>query len=54
MARKHRRGKRRGLQFVHNIRPAIALSDSPKRSAVPLMTAGMLIVVLALMFVLGQ
>jgi hypothetical protein len=41
------------LQFVHNVRPAIALSDSPKRSAIPLMTAGMLIVVLALMFVLG-
>jgi hypothetical protein len=53
MARKHRRGKRRVLQFVHNVRPAIALSDSPKRSAMPLMTAGVLIVVLALMFVLG-
>jgi hypothetical protein len=52
MARKHRRGHRRGLQFVHNIRPAIALSDLPKRSSMPLMTAGMLIVVLVLMFVL--
>jgi hypothetical protein len=53
MARKHRRGHGRGLQFVHNIRAAIALSDSPKRLAMPLMTAGMLIAVLALMFVLG-
>jgi hypothetical protein len=53
MARKHRRGKQRGLQFVHNVRPAIAFSGSPKWSAMPLMTAGMLIVVLTLMFMLG-
>ena len=54
MGRTHKRGKPRDFQFVHNVRPAMALADPPKRSAMPFMTAGMIIALAALlMFVLA-
>jgi hypothetical protein len=52
----HNIGKLRDLQFVHNVRPAMALAGPPRRSAMPLlMTVGMLVALaVLLMLVLGQ
>jgi hypothetical protein len=49
------RGRQRHLQFIHNVRPALALADPPMSSRVPLlMTVGILVGLAALLlFVLA-
>ena len=50
------RGRQRHLQFIHNVRPAIAFADPPRGSRLPLlMTVGRLVGLAALLlFVLRQ
>ena len=50
------RGRQRHLQFIHNVRPAMALADPPRAMRMPfLLTAGMLVGLAALlMFMLRQ
>jgi hypothetical protein len=50
-------GRQRDLQFIHNVRPAMALAPSPRGSRMPLrMTVCTVIALgaLLLLFVLGQ
>ena len=50
------RGRQRHLQFIHNVRPALALADPPREWRLPLlMTVGTLVGLAALLlFVLRQ